>query len=68
MNFEQWYAKAKSKGWALPTAPHYSLFSWMVYWSACEAHERDPKCPQPTTPKGPYYAGRAHNPRTADSV
>ena len=65
MNFEQWHAKAKAKGWALPTAPHYSLFSWMVYWSACEAHERDPKNP---LPRVPHYVGYTHHTRTADSV
>jgi hypothetical protein len=48
--FANWQSLAASKGWKLPGNSPLPNESWIAYWQACDAYERDPSRGRPVVP------------------
>lgn len=52
-NYLRWLKKAQEKGWKTPTNNATQEASWLAYWQACEAYERNPNAGRPVVPHRP---------------
>lgn len=48
--YQKWLKKAQAKDWKTPANNAIPEHSWIAYWQACEAYERDPSAGRPTVP------------------
>ena len=55
--FQKWQNLAASKGWKLPGNSQLPNESWIAYWQACEAYEKDPTRGRPVIP---HRSGRGY--------